>query len=115
MTRDRVSTSLPTRISFACMEVNWDRVLPVGVGVALIEGAILGYVLTALSGTGFVLDYWALMAVIVGITTLIGAIAVERIASHRLPGADAAHLALIVGPLIGLAVGFLFQPRGGPV
>ena len=97
------------------MNVIWDRVLPVAVGVALVEGIILGYVFTAFSGTGFVLDYWALMAVIVGVTTLVGAIVVERIARHRLAGPTAAHLALIIGPLLAVAVGYLLQPRGGPV
>ena len=93
----------------------WDRVLPIAVAIALVEGLILGYVFSAFSGAGFVLEYWALMAVIVGVTTLVGAIVVERIAHHRLTGQTAAHLALIIGPLLGLAAGYLLQPRGGPV
>ncbi len=97
------------------MDVTWVRVLPVAVDIALVEGVILGYVFTAFSGTGFVLDYWALVAVLVGVTTLVGAVGVERIARRRLTGPNAAHLALIVGPLLGLAAGYLLQPRSGPV
>jgi hypothetical protein len=92
----------------------WDRVLPIGVGVALVEVFILGYVFTAFAGAGFVLQYWALMAVIVGGTALGSAIVVERIALRRVTEPAAAHLALIVGPLLGLAAGYLMQPRGGP-
>jgi len=95
--------------------VTWARVLPFGVAVAVVEGLIVGYIFSAFSGSGFVLEYWALMAVIVGVTALGGAILVERIARHRLTGPTAAHLALIIGPLLGLAVGYLLQPRGGPV
>jgi hypothetical protein len=95
--------------------VTWDRVLPIGVAVAVVEGLILGYVFSAFSGAGFVLESWALMALIVGITVLVGAIVVERIARQRLTGPIAAHLALIVGPLLGIAAGYLLQPRGGPV
>ena len=76
---------------------------------------ILGYVFSAFSGAGLVLGSWALMAVIVGGTALSGAIVVEWIARHRLAGPTAAHAALLIGPLLGVAVGYLFQPRGGPV
>ena len=46
--------------------MDWDRVLPTAVVVALVEGVILGYVFSAFSGAGFVLEYWALMALICG-------------------------------------------------
>ena len=58
---------------------------------------------------------WALMALIVGVTALGAAIAVERVARHRLTQQTAAHLALIVGPILGLAAGDPLQPRSGPV
>ena len=93
----------------------WDRVLPVAVGIAIVEGLILGYVFSAFSGAGFVLGSWALMTVVVGGTALFGAIVVEWIARHRLAGPKAAHLALLIGPLLGVAVGYLLQPRSGPV
>jgi FtsH-binding integral membrane protein len=94
--------------------VIWDRALPLAVAVALVEAVVLGYVFSAFSGSGFLFEYWALMAAVVGFTTLIGAIASERIARIRLPGPIAAHLALIIGPLLGLAAGYLLQPGGGP-
>src|ERR671912_1981174 len=95
-------------------DLNWDRVLPTAVAVAFVEGVILGFVFSAFSVSGFVLEYWPLMSAIVGVTALVGAIAVERIARHRLPGRTAAHLALIAGPILGLVAGYLLQPRGGP-
>jgi hypothetical protein len=91
-----------------------DRVLPTAVAVALVEGVILGYVFSAFSGSGFVLEYWALMALIVGVTALVGSIAVERIARQWLAGPTAAHVALIIGPLLGLVAGYLLQPTSGP-
>jgi hypothetical protein len=92
----------------------WDRVVPIWIGVALVEGAIFGYAFSAVSGPGFVLEYWALMAVIVGGTVLGSAIVIERIARRRLTGPTAAHLALVIGPALGLAAGYLLQFRGGP-
>jgi hypothetical protein len=76
---------------------------------------ILGYLFSAFSGAGFDFEVWALMAIIVGVTALGGAVLVERIARGRLSGPAAAHLALIVVPLFGLVAGYLLQPRGGPV
>ena len=90
--------------------MNWNRVLP----VAAVEGLVLGYVVTAFSGAGYVPQYWVLLAVIVGVTVLIGAILVERIARQRVTGPTAAHLALIFGPLLGVAAAYLLQPVGGP-
>lgn len=94
--------------------VNWDRVLPAAVGIALVEGILLGYLFSALSGAGFVLEYSVLLAVIVSVTVLVGAIVVDRIARQRSTGPTSAHLALIIGPLLGLAAGYLLQPVGGP-
>jgi uncharacterized membrane protein YfcA len=96
------------------IRVNWDRVLPTAVGVALVEGIILGYVFSAFSGAGFVLEYWALLAVIVGVIVLVGALITDRIARQRVTGPTAARLALIIGPVLGLAAGYLLQFRGGP-
>jgi len=95
--------------------VMWDRVLPLGVAIAIVEAVVFGYVFSAFSGSGLVPEYWALMAAIVGFTTPIGSIVVERIARVRSSGPTAAHLALIAGPLLGRAAGYLLQPRGGPV
>jgi len=95
--------------------MDWDRVLPTAVVVALVAGVILGHVFSAFSGAGFVLEYWALMALIVGVTALVGAIIVDWIARHRVTGPTAAHLALTIGPLLGLAAGYLLQPVSGPV
>ena len=55
------------------------------------------------------------MVAIVGFSVLVGAIAVDRTARNWLPRADAALAGLIVGPLIGLLIGYLCQPVGGPV
>ena len=64
--------------------MTWDRVLPIGAVTAVVEGLILGYFFSAFSGAGLLLESWALMAMIVGVTALGGAIVVERIARHRL-------------------------------
>ena len=61
------------------------------------------------------LQYWALMVAFVSVTVLGGTIVVERFARPRFKGPTAAHLALIIGPLLGLAAGYLLQPSGGPV
>ena len=113
---DRHQPWFMERPSSAGEDVTWDRVLPIGAAAALVDSVlILGYVFSAFSGAGLVLESWALMAMIVGVTALGGAIVVELIARHRLTGPTAAHLALIVGPLLGFAAGYLLQPRGGPV
>ena len=77
------------------MNAIWDRVLPVAVAVAVVEGLVVGYVFSAFSGAGFLPEYGAALAVIVGVTVLVGAVVVERIARQRLTGPAAAHLALI--------------------
>jgi len=97
-------------------QMSWDRILPTAAVLAVVEGLILGYVFSGVfAGAGLSAQYWALMAAIVGFGVLVGAIAVDRIARNWLSRSDVALAGLIVGPLIGLLIGYLCQPVGRPV
>jgi predicted MFS family arabinose efflux permease len=93
-----------------------DRFLVVATTVALVEGVVIGYVFCGVfSGNGLDVQYWLLMGAIVGISTLVGSLAVRWIVRRWQPRQSAACVALVVGPLLGLIAGYLLQPRDGPV
>jgi hypothetical protein len=93
-----------------------DRFLLEAALVAIIEAIVLGYLFSGVMiGGGFSTQYWALSAVIIATSGFVGAIVIYAIGHRWLARSTAARAALVVGPLIGLAIGYLLQPVGGPV
>jgi hypothetical protein len=86
------------------------RFLSVALVLALVEGVALGY---AFKGQGD-LGYWLMIAVIVTIVALTGAVVANAIGRSRLAPEMAARVALVVGALAGFVAAYLVQPVGGP-
>ena len=87
-----------------------DPLYRTAVALAVVEGAVLGYVFR---GQGDI-EYWLLIAVVVAIVTLAVILGVHAFARSRLTPGTAAGVALVIGAVTGLVVAYLIQPRGGP-
>jgi len=87
-----------------------ERFLSMALVLALVEGVALGY---AFKGQGD-LGYWLLIAVIVSIVALTGAVVANAIGRWRLRPEMASRVALFVGALAGFIAAYLDQPVGGP-
>ena len=87
-----------------------DPLYRTAVALAVVEGAVLGYVFR---GQGDI-DYWLLIGVIVAVTTLIVIVAVNAIARRWLTVGTSAAVGLVIGALAGFVAAYLVQPVGGP-
>ncbi len=96
--------------------VRWAQFLPRAGILALAEGLIVGVLFSGLmSGAGFIVQYWLLMAAIIGASSFVSTVLVYRIGGTFLSRSATVGVASIIGTVVGVITGYLLQPVGGPV
>jgi hypothetical protein len=95
--------------------VIWSWFLPRVAVVALVEGGLLGATLFGWEGGEFMPAMWLLIAAMISVGVLGAGALAYRIGGGFLSRSANAPVALLAGSVVGFVVGYLVQPRGGPV
>lgn len=95
--------------------VIWSWFLPRASVVALVEGGLLGATLFGWEGGEFRPAVWLLITTLVSVGVLGAAALAYRFGGGFLSRSANAPVALLVGSVVGFVVGYLVQPRSGPV